>query len=136
MDATRLSLARRILLTGGAASVFLFAASILSVFSAPLAVLTLISSVLTAGILLRRWGLVIAASIGGLALISAAIVWWVTWGQAFNYADVNQPVPGALDVLQLGSGIAAAIAGIVLTGVWVWLIASSLSRPHTAVSAS
>lgn len=132
MDATRRALARRILLIGGAASVFLLVASILSVFSAPLAVLTLISSVLAAGILLRRWALVIAASIGGLTLISTAIVWWVTWGEAFNYADANQPVPTALNVLQLGSGIAAAVAGFVLTCVWVWLIASALSRPHAA----
>lgn len=50
-----------------------------------------------------------------------AALWWILWGQAFDYLDAGQAVPGSVNALEIG-GAAGAIVGVSLLAIlWVWL---------------
>lgn len=126
MEAQR-STVRWILLGGGAAFVALLAAALLTLFTAPIALIALVASIVASGLLLRRW---VAVAIGGIAaalLIGSTAAWWITWGESFTYADASQPVPAPIQLLQLTSEGLAGIAGVALLVTWVWLL---LARPR------
>ena len=44
-----------------------------------------------------RWVFILGAALTAVAALSF-IAYWFLWGQAFDYADTNKPVPSRLDV--------------------------------------
>ena len=111
---------RRVLIFGGAAAVLLSALSPVAVLALPVAVIVLAAVVLFTGSRSgNRVALVVGAVASALATVGA-ISWWISWGQAFDYLDAGQAVPGSVNTLEV-CGVAVAAVGVsLLAALWVW----------------
>jgi hypothetical protein len=74
-----------------------------------------------------RWSWVVSISATVVVFIAAAAVCFAFWGQAFNLAEQNAPVPAALEVAIAVFGVLIVLAFIAFV-VIVALVASRASR--------
>ena len=60
-----------------------------------------------------RWMFILGAALTAVVALSF-IAYWFLWGQAFDYADANKPVPARLDVASNVAMTLCSIASLAL----------------------
>jgi hypothetical protein len=90
----------------------------------PFGALILAPLSLTAIVVVKRprWMFILGAALTAVAALSF-ISYWFLWGQAFDYADANKPVPTRLDVASNVAMTLCSIASLALVGLAVAVIA-------------
>jgi len=115
---------RRVLLYGAATSVTLALLAPLAIVTLPLAVAVLATTVIYTAVGARNRAALFTGFAAAVVLLASAIVWWVAWGQAFDYADAGAAVPATTQTAEAVSAIGALTAAAALCGLWLWLLTS------------
>lgn len=96
----------------------------LAVITLPLAVAALATTVIYTAVGARNRAALFAGFAAAVVLLVSTIVWWVTWGQTFDYADAGAAVPATTQTVEAVSAIGALTAAVALGGLWLWLLTS------------
>jgi hypothetical protein len=87
-------------------------------------VLTVVSCAVIAAVKRPRWVYILGATLTAV-FVWSFIAYWFLWGEAFDFADANKPVPARLDV---ASNVAMTLCGIAALALVVLAAAAVLAK--------